>query len=100
MVAVSDVTINGTEIYNEADLHRALEAQLELGGHYGRNLAALRDRLLTDVPRPVRLVWENADISQTHLGDDLFERIKEVLDEAVEHDAEFGWEDRFEYLLG
>lgn len=91
--------INGAEIYTEADLHRSLEAQLEFGEYYGRNLAALRDRLLTDVPRPVRLVWEHSDISRAHLGDDLFARIREVLEEVVEQDAEFGWEDRFEYLL-
>lgn len=96
---MTDVTIDGAEIYMEEDLHRSLEAQLEFGEYYGRNLAALRDRLLADVPRPVRLVWEHSDVSRARLGDDLFEKIREVLEEVAEQDVEFGWEDRFEYLL-
>ncbi|WP_408896857.1 barstar family protein [Nocardioides sp. R1-1] len=96
---MADVTINGAEIYTEADLHRSLEVQLEFGEYYGRNLAALRDRLLADVPRPVRLVWEHSDISRARLGDDLFDKVRAVLEEVVEQDVEFGWEDRFEYHL-
>jgi ribonuclease inhibitor len=55
-LSVGNVVIDGREVRTEADLHRILERPLELGEYYGRNLAALRDRLLTDVPRLERLV--------------------------------------------
>lgn len=96
---MGDVTIDGAEIHTESDLHRLLEAQFEFGDYYGRNLAALRDRLLADVPRPVRLIWKHADVSRARLGEALFAEVTEVLEEAAQQDVEFGWEDRFEYLL-
>lgn len=94
-----DVAIDGADIHSEADFHRCLEDQLELGPYYGRNLAALRDRLLTDVPRPIRLIWRNSDQSRSNLGLDTYQRITEILEEAQEQDLTFGWTDRFEYEL-
>lgn len=96
---MADVLINGEDVHSEADLHRVLEAQIEFGEHYGRNLAALRDRLLTDVPRPVRIVWIHSRVSQTQLGNELFNRIVEVFEEAVQQDRSFGWVDRAEFDL-
>lgn len=96
---MTEVIIDGGELYTEADLHRQLAAQLELGDYYGRNLAALRDRLLADVPRPVRLIWTNSELSRSRLGDDFFEKVRDLLEEVAEQDIEFGWEDRFEYQL-
>lgn len=65
----------------------------------GANLAALRDRLLVDVPRPLRLIWRRSDVSRERLGDVLFARITAILDEVERQDVEFGWSDRFEYVL-
>lgn len=93
------VEIAGAEIRTERDLHRVLAGPLDFGPYYGRNLAALRDRLQTDVVRPVRLVWHDADASRAHLGDELFRRILEILDETQQQDATFGWADRFVYEL-
>ncbi|MEV6895411.1 barstar family protein [Kribbella sp. NPDC051137] len=93
------VLIDGRDVFSERDLHRILERQLEFGDYYGRNLAALRDRLLADVPRPVRLVWTNSAVSRSRLGEELFARIKAVLEEVVQQDIDLGWEDRFEFLL-
>ena len=50
---MAEIRIVGAEVRTELDVHRSLERQLEFGEYYGRNVAALRDRLLTDVPRPV-----------------------------------------------
>lgn len=96
---MGDVTIDGALIHSERDLHRQLEAQLELGDHYGRNLAALRDRLLADVPRPVRLIWRDSATSRKQLGDEFFIRVTALLEEVAQQDVEFGWDERFEYLL-
>ncbi|HWJ09668.1 MAG TPA: barstar family protein [Nocardioides sp.] len=93
------VELDGESIYSEADVHRALERELEFGGYYGGNLAALRDRLLTDVPRPIRIVWRNATLSRSRLGESSFAKIIEVFEDAARQDADFDWEDRFEFDL-
>lgn len=93
------VVLDGKSIDTERDVHLAFASQLEFGDYYGWNLAALRDRLLTDVPRPVRVVWTDAAESRRRLGAELFDRICEIFNEVVEQDHEFGWTDRFEYEL-
>jgi ribonuclease inhibitor len=65
---VAEVLIDGAEVRTELDVHRTLERQLEFGEYYGRNVAALRDGLLSDVPRPVRIIWLNSRISRARLG--------------------------------
>lgn len=99
MVAVCISILNGKEFSDENDLHRVLERELDFGPHYGRNLAALRDRILTDVPRPVLLVWGNSEESRNRMGSGLFERVVNIFEEAVEQDLRFGWSERFEYRL-
>lgn len=93
------VTIEGRLVQSEADLHRMLAAQLDFGPYYGKNRAASRDRLLTDVPRPVHLVWKDSSVSRRAIGDEAFAKIVGIFTEAVEQDASFGWEDRFEFEL-
>ena len=93
------VILEGSKILSEADLHRKLEAELPFGEYYGRNLAALRDRLLLDIPRPVTLVWNESDVSRRALGDDLFGDIVEIFTEAAEQDEEFGLQNRFTFEL-
>ena len=94
-----DVVIDGSAVQAERDVHRALARQLEFGDSYGWNLAALRDRLSTDVPRPVHLVWTDAEISRARLGDENFERIVRVFTDVAAQDEGFGWEDRFTFEL-
>jgi ribonuclease inhibitor len=91
--------LDGTCIHTEIDLHRVLSEAFEFGPYYGRNLAALRDRLATDVERPVKIVWKNSEASRHQLGDDLFNKITEIFDFVADQDASFGWEDRFGYVL-
>src|SRR5436305_7834263 len=80
------VVVSGDEIRTEMDFHRALARRLEFGDCYGWNLAALRDRLLLDVPRPVELIWERSAASERQLGSDLFESICGILREAEDQD--------------
>jgi len=71
-------------------VHRSLERQLELGEYYGRNIAALRDRLLTDVPPPVRIVWLGSRIRPSRLGENTFDKIVGV-GPSVSTCANEGW---------
>jgi ribonuclease inhibitor len=96
---MNDVLIDGAEIYSELDVHRTLERQLEFGQYYGRNFAALRDRLSVDVSRPVRLTWSNSATSREHLGNEVFERFVEIFEEIARQDVAFGWDDKFEFEL-
>ncbi|WP_040777793.1 barstar family protein [Nocardia pneumoniae] len=80
------VTIDGTQIRTHADLHHALWAPLDFGPYYGHNLAALWDRLTTDVERPVEIVWENSGVSRELMGVEAFEAISSVLIKAAERD--------------
>lgn len=94
-----DVVVDGSLIRTERDFHQALFEPLEFGEYYGWNLAALWDRLSADVPRPVRLVWNRSAESRSHLGEDEFLRIVEVLDRTAAQDLSYGWEQRFDYVL-
>src|SRR5690349_19930126 len=66
--------------------HEALAKALDFGSYYGYNLHALRDRMTTDVERPLTLVLTNAATCRAALGSD-FEKILDVLDEATREPA-------------
>lgn len=93
------VVIPGDEVRTEQHFHAVLVRQLEFGDSYGWNLAALRDRLLTDVPRPIHLIWEDSDASRRALGEESFQSIIDVLQAVDDQDRGFGWDDRFEFTL-
>ena len=80
---MAQVIINGDRVSTERDLHDAFARQLEFGDFYGYNLAALRDRLSTDVPRPVEVVWKNSAASRQNLGPRLFDDVVAVLREVL-----------------
>ncbi|WP_397334414.1 barstar family protein [Nonomuraea sp. 3-1Str] len=54
---------------------------LDFGPYYGNNLAVLRDRLSTDVKRPVKLAWTHWQKRKGNLGADLFDKVRRLLDE-------------------
>jgi ribonuclease inhibitor len=90
-----NVEIDGKRIKTPLDFHEALAEALAFGPHYRPNLAALWDRLSTDVERPVEIVWRNSEESRTAMGSDRFEEIRSVLIRTQEQDASFGWDERF-----
>jgi ribonuclease inhibitor len=96
---MAEIRIVGAEVRTELDVHRSLQRQLEFGEYYGRNVAALRDRLLTDVPRPVRIVWLDSRTSRSRLGEEVFDKIVGVFAEAAAQDRALGWNERFEFEL-
>ncbi|GAA3708293.1 hypothetical protein GCM10022224_087270 [Nonomuraea antimicrobica] len=89
------VVVDGRQIPMEANLHRFLAGPLDFGPYYGNNLAALRNRLSTDV----ELVWTHWEESRANLGADLFERIRRLFDKVHTQDAAWGLRDRFTFEL-
>ncbi|MET9063472.1 barstar family protein [Streptosporangium sandarakinum] len=93
------VIVDGRQISSGADLHLLLADSLDFGPHYGNNLAALWDRLSTDVERPVELIWTHWEESKMNLGDDLFEEICRILNRAQAQDMAFKLHARFTFEL-
>ncbi|GAA3473073.1 barstar family protein [Nonomuraea roseola] len=93
------VIVDGRRVSSEADLHRRLAGPLGFGPYYGNNLAALWDRLTTDVERPVEVVWTHWEESKANLGAELFNEICLLLDEVQAQDVERGSRDRFAFEL-
>ncbi|MFC4012703.1 barstar family protein [Nonomuraea purpurea] len=93
------VVVDGRRVSSEADLHQLLTGLLDFGPYYDNNLAALRDRLSTDVERPVELVRTHWKESRANLGADLFDKIRRLLDEVQAQDAAWGLRDRFTFEL-
>ena len=93
-----DITLHGSRIKSESDLHQVLSEKLDLGPYYGRNLAALWDRLTTDVARPVRMIWKDADLSRAGMGDEVFARIVSLFRDVEQQDLDFGRSEMFTFL--
>ncbi len=51
-------------------IYGALQRELRLPAHFGRNLDALFDALTRDVPGPVEIVWRDHAWARTKLGAD------------------------------
>lgn len=93
------VIINGSDIKNETDFHRALSKALSFPSYYGFNLHALWDVLSTDIERPVTIIWNDSEKSKTQMGEREFQWIVDVLKRTEQQDLSFGWEDRFTFEL-
>lgn len=80
-------------------MHRVLSEKLDFGPYYGANLAALWDRLTTDVERPVRLIWKDAASSRAALGEDLFAKIIKLFRDVEQQDRDFGRSEVFTFAI-
>lgn len=94
-----EVILQGDAIKSEYDLHRTLAEELDFGPYYGANLAALWDRLTSDVERPVRLIWKNAASSQAALGEVLFAKITKLFRDVEQQDRDFGRTEVFTFTV-
>ncbi|MER6771720.1 barstar family protein [Streptomyces bacillaris] len=94
-----NVEIDGRLIKTPLDFHGVLAESLDFGPYYRPNLAALWDRLSTDVERPVEIVWRNWEESRAAMGSDEFDELLSVLIRAQEQDASFGWDERLTVRL-
>jgi ribonuclease inhibitor len=94
-----EIVIDGRSIFAEEDLHKILAQQLDFGPFYGNNLAALEDRLTTDIERPFQIIWESSDVSRRQLGNLLFDKIVSIFKFVEEQDVSFGLKEKFSYSL-
>lgn len=93
-----EVVLEGSQVRDEADLHRLLAKALDFPSHYGANLHALWDVLTGDVERPVMLVWRDAAHTRAVLGP-RFDAILHLLRAVKEDDASRPPSARFDYRL-
>lgn len=94
----NEIVLEGSDIFEESDVHRLLAEALNFGPYYGRNLDALWDRLSTDIERPVKIIWLDSELSKKRLGD-RFEKILKILERTKQQDIDFCWDERFDYEL-
>lgn len=92
-----DIILDGSQIREAYDFHRILSEKLDFGPYYGNNMAALWDRLTTDVERPLRLIWRNAGASKAAMGAEVFDKIVQLLHDVETQDVEFGRNERFTF---
>ena len=96
--AQMEAVLDGRRIDTVKDVHDALARALDFGPYYGSNLAALWDRLSTDVPRPVLIRWIEATESHLRLGV-AFDEIVAVFQRVVDQDTDLGLVDTFRFNL-
>jgi len=80
--------LSGKTVRSLGGFYDEIARQLSFPLHFGRNLDALWDVLVTDVEGPVELVWKDADLSRRAMGVD-FERVLEVLLDAEKEREDF-----------
>jgi ribonuclease inhibitor len=93
------VIIDGSTVGSELEVHQVLAEAMDFGPYYGHNIAALWDRLSTDIERPIHLIWRDCAKSRASMGEEEFRRIVEVFERTRLQDEAFGWEERFTYSL-
>ena len=90
--------IIGSKIYTEQDFHNQISKIFSIQDYYGNNLDALWDLLSTSVERPITLVWEDAMFSKNQLKS-IFIEIVKVLERVKKQDKDYGFEEKFNYIL-
>lgn len=90
--------IIGSKIYTEQDFHNQISKIFSIQDYYGNNLDALWNLLSTNVERPITLVWEDAMFSKNQLKS-IFIEIVKVLERVKKQDKDYGFEEKFNYIL-
>ena len=90
--------IIGSKIYMEQDFHNQVSKIFSIQDYYGNNLDALWDLLSTNVERPITLVWKDSIFSKNQLKSTFIEIIK-VLERVKKQDEDYGFEEKFNYIL-
>jgi ribonuclease inhibitor len=80
--------LSGKTVRSLGAFYDEMARQLSFPPHFGRNLDALWDVLVSDVKGPVELVWNETDLSRRAMGVD-FDRVLEVLLDAEKEREDF-----------
>lgn len=92
------VEVDGRLIFSSSDFCRQLFVGLGLNNSHGCNLDSLWDFLSGSVERPLVLVWKSHEESFLKMGGGHVGVI-EVLDRVCRQDEEFGFSEKFSYVL-
>lgn len=68
--------LNGKNIRNVDEFHKAIKSGLDLPEYYGENLDALWDVLTAWVEMPLTIIWRDFDLSKKFMGQDADRIIK------------------------
>ena len=90
--------IIGSKIYTEQDFYNQISKIFSIQDYYGNNLDALWDLLITNVERPITLVWKDTMFSKNQLKS-IFIEIVKVLERVKKQDEDYGFEEKFNYIL-
>ncbi|WP_107843458.1 barstar family protein [Neisseria sicca] len=94
------IEIIGSKIYTGQDFHNQISKIFSIQDYYGNNLDALWDLLSTNVERPITLVWKDAMFSKNQLKlKSIFIEIVKVLERVKKQDEDYGFEEKFNYIL-
>ena len=93
------VEIDGKLIKNEKDFYIFLAKKVDFGIGYGENFHAFKDRLESDIERPLIVIWKNHQVSKTIMGE-RFDLIIKTMED-IKKDDEFFMPKgkRFLYML-
>ncbi len=78
----------GRKIRSLEEFYDAISTRLSFPAHFGRNLDALWDVLMTDVKGPIEIVWDASAVSQQAMGPD-YDRISSLLADVQKNRADF-----------
>ena len=84
---MKEVIFDSAKIETVDELHTAIAKLLKFPPHYGKNLDALYDCLSGDVKLPVRFVWKNYSLTESHLGSDAEAVLQTMIDFSSEEDS-------------
>jgi len=91
------IVIDVNDFTTEKEMHNVLTEKLNFGPYYGKNLYALRD-FVSDIERPIELVWMNSDVSASNLGS-VFDYIVKIFKDAEQHDKDSEYNDKLTIVL-
>lgn len=83
------IVIEGKNFKDRESFHTFLKLQMNFPEYYGNNLDALWDCLTGEIELPLKIVWNNFNISKITLGDyadkaaEVFIRAEKVLDKKL-----------------
>lgn len=92
------IELDGYTIKSEIEFHKQLASALKAGEFYENNLNALWDLLCANTEGPIELIWRNSNNSRNSIGD-TFEKIVSILNRVKAQDENFGWDEKFTYIL-
>ena len=81
------IEIFGKDVHNVMDFHQQLNKCAKYP-YYGYSIPALHDLLLNLLERPVHLVWHNSEISKQVLGEEIYQSIIDIFEEARIYDED------------